>query len=47
MALVALKCDLREDPRTIAALGKHGERPCEYEQVSQSCLLKKSTEKPA
>lgn len=34
LALVALKCDLRQDPKTRSALAEYGERPVEYEEVS-------------
>ncbi|GAA5872348.1 hypothetical protein JCM3774_003352 [Rhodotorula dairenensis] len=32
LALVALKCDLRQDPKTRSALAEYGERPVEYEE---------------
>ncbi|GAA5992058.1 hypothetical protein JCM10908_000722 [Rhodotorula pacifica] len=32
LALVALKCDLRADPRTQSKLAEYGERPVEYQE---------------
>jgi GTPase SAR1 family protein len=36
IALVALKCDLRDDPTTRGKLAKQSLQPCEYEEVSRS-----------
>ncbi|MBZ6433754.1 MAG: hypothetical protein LBE64_22710 [Acinetobacter pittii] len=42
LALVALKCDLRQDPTTRSQLAQAGERPVEYQEVRCAFSLRAS-----